>query len=69
MLLAVCTSVVSSMYQCYGYGVGLFDYPQTNLQIDLSIFFSLKNELREFDKRSKYFLVGDHVTYSHHLSP
>ena len=29
------------------------------LQTDLYTF-SLKNELREFDKRSKHFLLGDH---------
>ena len=26
------------------------------------------NELREFDKRSKYFLLGDHFINSHNLS-
>ena len=28
---------------------------------------SLKNVLREFDKRSKHFLVGDHFINSHYL--
>ena len=35
------------------------------LQTDLYIF--LKNELREFDKRSKHFLSGDHFINSHNL--
>ena len=32
-----------------------------------SLYISLKNELREFDKRSKYFLLGDHFINSHNL--
>ena len=62
MLLVVCTSVMAMVW------VFSIIHKQI-LQPDLSIFFSLKNELREFDKRSKYFLVSDHFTYSHHLSP
>ena len=37
-------------------------------QTDLSLFFSLKNDLREFVKKTN-FLVSDRFTYSHHLSP
>ena len=37
------------------------------LQTDLYIIISLKNELREFDKRSKHFLLGDHFINSHYL--
>ena len=44
----------------------LFDYPHTNSP-NWSPYISLKNESREFDKRSKYFLVSDHFIYSHHL--
>ena len=29
--------------------------------------FSLKNELREFDERSRFFLIGDHFINSHNL--
>ena len=32
-----------------------------------SLYISLKNELREFDKRSKHFLLGDHFINSHNL--
>ena len=32
-----------------------------------SLYISLKNELREFDKRSKHFLWGDHFINSHNL--
>ena len=28
---------------------------------------SIQNELREFDKRSKHFLLGDHFINSHNL--
>ena len=37
------------------------------LQTDLSMFPSLKNLLREFDKKSKHFLLGDDFTNSHNL--
>ena len=36
------------------------------LQTDLYTF-PEKNELREFDKRSKHFLLGDHFIHSHNL--
>ena len=39
------------------------------LQTDLYIYISLKNELREFDKRSKHFLLGDDLVNSHNLIP
>ena len=32
-----------------------------------SPYMSLKNELREFDRRSRYFLFGDHIINSHNL--
>ena len=32
-----------------------------------SPYISLKNVLREFDKRSRHFLLGDHFINSHHL--
>ena len=41
-------------------------YPQTNSP-NWSLYIFLKNELREFDKRSKYFLLGDHLINSHNL--
>ena len=41
-------------------------YPQANSP-NWSLYISLKNELREFDKRSKYFLFGDHFINSHNL--
>ena len=41
-------------------------YPHTNSP-NCSLYISLKNELREFDKRSKHFLLGDHFINSHNL--
>ena len=41
-------------------------YPRTNSP-NWSLYISLKNELREFDKRSKHFLLGDHFINSHNL--
>ena len=41
-------------------------YTHTNSQ-NWSTYNSLKNELREFDKRSKHFLFGDHFNNSHNL--
>ena len=41
-------------------------YPHTNSP-NWSLYISLKNELREFDKRSKYLLLGDHLINSHNL--
>ena len=41
-------------------------YPHTNSP-NWSLHISLKNELWEFDKRSKYFLLGDHLINSHNL--
>ena len=41
-------------------------YPQANSP-NWSLYISLKNKLREFDKRSKYFLFGDHLINSHNL--
>ena len=32
-----------------------------------SLYISLKNKLREFEKRSKHFLFGDHLINSHNL--
>ena len=32
-----------------------------------SSYISIKNKLREFDKRSKHFLLGDHFANSHNL--
>ena len=32
-----------------------------------SPYISLKNVLREFDKRSRHFLLSDHLINSHHL--
>ena len=32
-----------------------------------SLYITLKDELREFDKRSKHFLLGDHFINSHNL--
>ena len=46
----------------------IFDYPHTNSP-NWSLYISLKNELREFDKRSKYFFVGDHSINSHTFPP
>ena len=38
------------------------------LQTDLYwLYISLKNKLREFDKRSRPFLLGDHLINSHNL--
>ena len=39
-------------------------YPRTNSP-NWPLYITLKNELREFDKRSKYFLLGDHFINSH----
>ena len=33
-----------------------------------SLYISLKNELREFVKRSRHFYLGDHFINSHNLS-
>ena len=41
-------------------------YPHTNSP-NWPLYITLKNELREFDKRSKYFLLGDHFINSHNL--
>ena len=41
-------------------------YPHTNSP-NWSLYISLKNKLREFDKRSKHFLLGDHFINSHNL--
>ena len=43
--------------------------PNIHIQIlDTNLYiFPLKNELREFDKRSKHFLSGDHFINSHNL--
>ena len=41
--------------------------PHTNSP-NLSLYISLKNELREFDKRSRYFLSCDHFINSHLLT-
>ena len=41
-------------------------YPHTNSP-NWSLCISLKNELREFDKRSRHFLLGDHFINSHNL--
>ena len=46
----------------------IFDYPHTNSP-NWSLYISLKNKLREFDKRSKYFFVGDHSINSHTFPP
>ena len=40
--------------------------PHTNSP-NWSLYISLKNELREFDKRSKHFILGDHFINSHNL--
>ena len=40
--------------------------PQANSP-NWSLYISLKNKLREFDKRSKHFLFGDHLINSHNL--
>ena len=42
-------------------------YPHTNSP-NWSPYISLKDELREFDKRSRHFYSGDHVINSHNLS-
>ena len=43
--------------------------PNIHIQIlqNWSLYISLKNELREFDERSKNFLLGDHFINSHNL--
>ena len=41
-------------------------YPDTNSPV-CSPYIFLKNELREFDKRSKHFPFGDHFIDSHDL--
>ena len=41
-------------------------YPQTNSP-NWSLYISIKNKLREFDKRSKHFSLSDHFTNSHKL--
>ena len=41
-------------------------YPHTNSP-NWSSYISLENELREFGKRSSYFLFGDHFINSHNL--
>ena len=42
-------------------------YPHTNSP-NWSLYISLKNELREFDNRSRHFLLCDHFINSHNLS-
>ena len=42
-------------------------YQHTNSP-NWSPYISLKNELREFDNRSRHFLLGDHFIYSHNVS-
>ena len=42
-------------------------YPHTNSP-NWSLYISLKNELREFDNRSRYFLLCDHFINSYNLS-
>ena len=39
-------------------------YPNTNSP-DWSPYISLNNKLREFGRRSKHFLLGDHIINSH----
>ena len=41
--------------------------PQANSP-NWSLYISLNNKLREFEKRSKYFLFGDHLINSHNLT-
>ena len=41
--------------------------PQANSP-NSSLYISLNNKLREFEKRSKYFLFGDHFINSHNLT-
>ena len=41
-------------------------YSNTNSP-NLSLYISLKNVLREFDKKSKHFLLGDQFINSHNL--
>ena len=41
-------------------------YPQANSP-NCSLYISLKNKLREFEKRLKHFLFGDHLINSHNL--
>ena len=41
-------------------------YTQINSP-NLSLYISLKNELREFDQRSNHFLLGDHFINSHNF--
>ena len=54
---------------CMGKGTKKFkpQYQHTNSP-NWSLYISLKNELREFDSRSKNFLLGDHFINSHNLS-
>ena len=54
---------------CMGKGTKKFkpQYPHTNSP-NWSLYKSLKNELREFNNRSKNFLLGDHFINSHNLS-
>ena len=39
-------------------------YPHAN-SLDWSSYISLNNKLREFGRRSKHFLLGDHIMNSH----
>ena len=41
-------------------------YPHTN-SLNLPLYITLKNELREFDKRSKHFFLSHHFINSHNL--
>ena len=45
--------------------IPLAQFQKKILQTDLCI--SLKNDLREFVKRSRHFLLGDHFINSHNL--
>ena len=42
-------------------------YTYIFLQTDLQVYISLKNQSREFHKRSKHFLFSDHFIISHNL--
>ena len=42
-------------------------YTYIFLQTDLQVYISLKNQSREFHKRSKHFLFSDHFIVSHNL--
>ena len=46
--------------------LGSLPHPHTNSP-NWSLYISLKNVLREFDKRSKHFLLSDHFVNSHNL--